>query len=134
VAWEQLRWGATVSLGKPLQQCNIRDRLFPRRACLYGDACHVGSLEGALGIKSPAGGGGSRAFFNRLTVRQLARKLGLTQFYTEDAMVGLPPMHSRIRDSGMGHFRVPVQGSNRAGERSEPIEAIVDSAATYNWR
>src|SRR5207244_1279259 len=76
--------------------------------------------EWAPGIKSPAGGGRSRTVFKRLTARQLARKLGLTQFYTEDAMVGLPPIHSRIRDSGMGHFRVTVHVGNRAGERFEP--------------
>src|SRR3989442_14210493 len=48
-------------------------------------------------------------------------------------MVGLPPMHSRTRDSGMGHFRVTVQVGNRAGEHFEPIEALVDTGATYTW-
>jgi len=48
-------------------------------------------------------------------------------------MVGLPPSHARIPDSSMGHFRVAVQIGNRASERFEPIEAIVDSGARYTW-
>ena len=123
VACRQLREGATVSLGDPLQQGDIRYRLLSRRACLYDDACHVASLEWALGIKSPAAAGRSRAFFKLLTARQLARKLGLTQFCTEGAMVGLPP----------SHFRVTVHVGNRAGEHFEPIEALVDTGATYTW-
>src|SRR5256885_10751970 len=36
-------------------------------------------------------------------------------------------------ESGMGHFRVAVQVGTRAGERFEPIEALVDTGATYTW-
>ena len=36
----------------------------------------MASLESALGIKSPAVAGRSRAFFKLFTVRELARKLG----------------------------------------------------------
>ena len=57
----------------------------------------------------------------------------LTRFCTEDAMIGLPPSHGRTSDSGMGHFRVALQVGNRAGERFEPIEALVDTGATYTW-
>ena len=60
VAGGQLREGADVPLGDPLQQGNIRDRLLPRLAYLYGNACQMASQERALGIKSPAGGGRSR--------------------------------------------------------------------------
>jgi len=35
--------------------------------------------------------------------------------------------------SGTGHFRVALQVGNRAGERFEPIEALVDTGATYTW-
>src|SRR3989442_11103798 len=76
VACRQLRERENVPLGDPLQQGDIRDRLLPRRACLYDDACHVASLEWALGIKSPAAAGRSRTFFKLFTVRELARKLG----------------------------------------------------------
>ena len=48
-------------------------------------------------------------------------------------MIGLPPSHGRTSDSGMGHFRVALQVGNRAGERVEPIEALVDTGATYTW-
>ena len=48
-------------------------------------------------------------------------------------MVGLPPSHARTPDSGMGHFRTAVQIRNRAGERFEPLEALVDTGATYTW-
>ena len=48
-------------------------------------------------------------------------------------MIGLPPSHGRASDSGMGHFRVALQVGNRAGERFEPIEALVDTGATYTW-
>ena len=48
-------------------------------------------------------------------------------------MVGLPPSHNRTPDSDMGHFRVAVQIGNRAGERFEPVEALVDTGATYTW-
>jgi len=33
----------------------------------------------------------------------------------------------------MGHFRVALQVGNRAGERFEPIEALVETGATYTW-
>ena len=36
-------------------------------------------------------------------------------------------------DSRMGHFRVAVQVGHRTGERFEPIEALVDTGATYTW-
>ena len=36
-------------------------------------------------------------------------------------------------DSGMGHFTVPVQVGHPNGERFEPIEALVDTGATYTW-
>src|SRR2546425_12335895 len=36
-------------------------------------------------------------------------------------------------DSGMGHFHVSVQVSHRAGGRFEPLEALVDTGATYTW-
>ena len=48
-------------------------------------------------------------------------------------MVGLPPSHRRMPDSGTGHFRVTVHVGNRAGEHFEPIEALVDTGATYTW-
>ena len=48
-------------------------------------------------------------------------------------MIGLPPSHGRTSDSGTGHFRVALQVGNRAGERFEPIEALVDTGATYTW-
>ncbi len=48
-------------------------------------------------------------------------------------MVGLRPPHDRTPDSGMGHFRVAVQVGQQAGERFEPIEALVDTGATYTW-
>ena len=35
--------------------------------------------------------------------------------------------------SGTGHFRVALQVGNRAGERFAPIEALVDTGATYTW-
>jgi len=125
VAGGQLREGADVPLGDPLQQGNIRDRLLPRLAYLYGNACHMASQEGALGIKSPPERRRSRASLNLLTVCWLVRMLG--------AMVRLRPSHGRTSDSGMGHFRVALQVGNRAGERFEPIEALVDTGATYTW-
>ena len=36
-------------------------------------------------------------------------------------------------DSGMGHFRVPVQVGSRTGEHLETIDALVDTGATYTW-
>ncbi len=35
--------------------------------------------------------------------------------------------------SGMGHFWVTVQVGDRAGERFVPIDALVDTGATYTW-
>lgn len=35
--------------------------------------------------------------------------------------------------SGMGHFRESVQVSHRAGGRFAPLEALVDTGATYTW-
>jgi len=63
VACRQLREGANVPLGNSLQQGNIRDRLFPRRACLYDDACHVASLGMGSGDKEPGGGRQVTRFF-----------------------------------------------------------------------
>ena len=45
----------------------------------------------------------------------------------------LPPSSARTPDSGVGHFRVAVQIGNRTGERFEPIDALVDTGATYTW-
>ena len=36
-------------------------------------------------------------------------------------------------DSGMGHFRVPVQVGSRTGGHLESLEALVDTGATYTW-
>jgi len=33
----------------------------------------------------------------------------------------------------MGHFHVSVQVSHRTGDRFTPIEALVDTGATYTW-
>ena len=38
-----------------------------------------------------------------------------------------------MEDSGMGHFHVSVQVSHRAGGRFEPLNALVDTGATYSW-
>src|SRR5581483_9660977 len=35
--------------------------------------------------------------------------------------------------SGRGHFRVAIHIGNRAGDRFEPIQALVDTGATYTW-
>ena len=43
----------------------------------------------------------------------------------------LPPVTARTSDSGMGHFRESVQVSHGAGGRFEPLEALVDTGATY---
>ena len=45
----------------------------------------------------------------------------------------LPPSHAHTPDSGMGHFRVAVEVANRAGQRFQPMEALVDTGATYTW-
>ena len=36
-------------------------------------------------------------------------------------------------DSEMGHFRVAMQVGHPTDERFEPIEALVDTGATYTW-
>ena len=48
-------------------------------------------------------------------------------------MVRLPPSHIDTPHSGVGHFHVVVEVANRAGERFEPIETLVDTGATYTW-
>ena len=45
----------------------------------------------------------------------------------------LPFPGGRTAGSGMGHFRVAVEVGNRAGERFEAMEALVDTGATYTW-
>ena len=35
--------------------------------------------------------------------------------------------------SGMGHFHVSVQVGSRGGERFAPLDALVDTGATYTW-
>ena len=35
--------------------------------------------------------------------------------------------------SGMGHFRVSIQVRRRGGERFAPLDALVDTGATYTW-
>lgn len=45
----------------------------------------------------------------------------------------LPPRHDRPPDSSMGHFRVSVDVGSRTGARFAPIEALVDTGATYTW-
>ena len=45
----------------------------------------------------------------------------------------LPFPGGRSPASGTGHFWVTVQVGDRAGERFVPIDALVDSGATYTW-
>ena len=45
------------------------------------------------------------------------------------ARLGFPGPHGP--DSGMGHFRVPVQVGSRTGEHLESLEALVDTGATF---
>jgi clan AA aspartic protease len=33
----------------------------------------------------------------------------------------------------MGHFRVSIEVSRRGGKRFAPVEALVDTGATYTW-
>ena len=40
---------------------------------------------------------------------------------------------SERADSEMGHFRVAMQVGHPTDERFEPIEALVDTGATYTW-
>ncbi len=48
-------------------------------------------------------------------------------------MIGLPPSPPHPPHSGMGRFRVAIHIGNRAGDRFEPIQALVDTGATYTW-
>jgi len=45
----------------------------------------------------------------------------------------LPFPGGRTAGSEVGHVRVAVQIGNRAGGRFQPIEALVDTGATYSW-
>ena len=36
-------------------------------------------------------------------------------------------------DSGLGHFKVPVQVGSRTSDRLEAMKALVDTGATYTW-
>src|SRR5256885_16609875 len=45
----------------------------------------------------------------------------------------LPFPGGRTAGSGMGHFRVSVQVGRRGGERFAPLDALVDTGATYTW-
>jgi len=46
-------------------------------------------------------------------------------------MVRLSFPGGHVSDSGMGHFRVPVQVGSRTGEHLESLEALVDTGATF---
>ena len=46
-------------------------------------------------------------------------------------MVRLSFPGGHVSDSGMGHFRVPVQVGSRTGEQLESLEALVDTGATF---
>ena len=48
-------------------------------------------------------------------------------------MKWLPPPGAAGPDSGVGHFRVPVQVGGAAGGPFQLIEALVDTGATYSW-
>ena len=43
----------------------------------------------------------------------------------------LPFPGGRTATSGMGHFHVSVQVGSRTGERFAPVDALVDTGATY---
>ncbi len=45
----------------------------------------------------------------------------------------LPFPGGRTEVSGMGHFHVSVQVGSRDGERFTPLDALVDTGATYTW-
>ena len=45
----------------------------------------------------------------------------------------LPFPGGRTAGSGMGHFHVPVQVGSRSGGRFAPLDALVDTGATYTW-
>lgn len=36
-------------------------------------------------------------------------------------------------DSGMGHFRVPLEIANLQGQGFQRVEALVDTGSTYTW-
>jgi len=48
-------------------------------------------------------------------------------------MERLPFPGDSTAGSGVGHFHVPVQVGSRGGTRFEPLEALVDTGATYTW-
>jgi clan AA aspartic protease len=48
-------------------------------------------------------------------------------------MVWLPLPGGQLSNSGVGHFRVTVEVGDRPGKRFAPIEALVDTGATYTW-
>ena len=45
----------------------------------------------------------------------------------------LPFPGGRTEVSGVGHFHVSVQVGSRDGERFAPLDALVDTGATYTW-
>jgi clan AA aspartic protease len=45
----------------------------------------------------------------------------------------LLPGGARSSDAAMGRFHESVQVSHQAGGRFEPVEALVDTGATYTW-
>ena len=45
----------------------------------------------------------------------------------------LPFPGGRTTDSGVRHFHVTVQVGSRGGERFVPLDALVDTGATYTW-
>jgi len=45
----------------------------------------------------------------------------------------LPFPGGRTTDSRVGHFHVTVQVGSRGGERFVPLDALVDTGATYTW-
>src|SRR5439155_2624534 len=51
----------------------------------------------------------------------------------EDAMDRLPFPGGGDAGSGVGHFHMPVQVGSRGGERFAPLDALVDTGATYTW-
>src|SRR5918996_854934 len=48
-------------------------------------------------------------------------------------MVWLPLPGGVLANSGVGHFRVTVEVCDRARARCVPLEALVDTGATYTW-
>ena len=46
-------------------------------------------------------------------------------------MVRLSFPGGHVSDSGMGHFKVPVQVGSRTGDHLETIQALVDTGATF---